>query len=91
VQDSRCVQVLCSPILAALLHNTQVVGISETAALSRGRHLYSPGWPSRWALAHILVVTLFSAFTALMLLVGPVQKASACTHTAPLINLLRLC
>ena len=23
------------------------------AALNRGRHLYSTGWPSRWALAHI--------------------------------------
>jgi len=28
------------------------------AALSRGRHLYSAGRPSRWALAHILVITL---------------------------------
>jgi len=26
------------------------------AALNRGRHLYSVGRPSRWALAHILVV-----------------------------------
>jgi len=25
------------------------------AALNRGRHLYSAGWPSRWAFAHILV------------------------------------
>jgi len=25
------------------------------ASLNRGRHLYSAGWPSRWALAHILV------------------------------------
>jgi len=33
-------------VLAALLH-------SQTAALSRGRHLYSAGRPSRWALAHI--------------------------------------
>ena len=39
----------------ALLHGTLVVGISQTAALNRGRHLYSAGWPSRWALAHILV------------------------------------
>jgi len=45
-----------SLILAALLHSTQVVGISQTAALSRGRHLYSAGRPSRWALAHILVM-----------------------------------
>ena len=26
------------------------------AALNRGRHLHSAGWPSRWALAHILVL-----------------------------------
>jgi len=29
------------------------------AALNRGRLLYSAGRPSRWALAHILVVTVF--------------------------------
>ena len=39
--------------LAALLHGTLVVGVSQTAALNRGRHLYSAGRPSRWALAHI--------------------------------------
>jgi len=33
-------------VLAALLH-------SQTAALNRGRHLYSAGRPSRWAFAHI--------------------------------------
>ena len=43
-------------ILAALLHGSQVVGVSQTAALNRGRHLCSAGRPSRWALAHILVV-----------------------------------
>ena len=42
-------------VLAALLHGTIVVGVSQTAALNRGRHLYSAGRPSRWALAHILV------------------------------------
>ena len=42
-------------ILAALLHGTLVVGIRETAALNRGRHLYLTGRPSRWALADILV------------------------------------
>jgi len=46
-------------VLAALLHGTVVVGVSERqlnfAALNRGRHLYSAGRPSRWALAHILV------------------------------------
>ena len=30
VQHSLCVQVLCSPILAALLHATLVVGVSQT-------------------------------------------------------------
>jgi len=40
-------------ILAVLLHGTLVVGVSQTAALNRGRHLYSAGQPSRWALAHI--------------------------------------
>jgi len=40
-------------VLAALLHGTLVVGVSQTAALNRGRHLYSAGQPSRWALAHI--------------------------------------
>jgi len=40
-------------VLAALLHGTLVVGVSQTAASNRGRHLYSAGRPSRWALAHI--------------------------------------
>ena len=40
-------------VLAALLHGTLVVGVSQTVALNRGCHLYSAGWPSRWALAHI--------------------------------------
>jgi len=40
-------------VLAALLHGTLVVGVSQTVALNRGRHLYSAGRPSRWALAHI--------------------------------------
>ena len=40
-------------ILAALLHGTLVVGVSQTAALNRGHHLYSAGRPSHWALAQI--------------------------------------
>ena len=40
-------------VLAALLHGTLLVGVSQTAALNRGCHLYSAGRPSRWALAHI--------------------------------------
>jgi len=30
LQNSLCVQVLCSPILATLLHGTRVVGVSQT-------------------------------------------------------------
>jgi len=40
-------------VLAALLHGALVVGVSQTAALNRGRHVHSAGRPSRWALAHI--------------------------------------
>jgi len=40
-------------VLAALLYGTLLVGVSQTAALNRGRHLYAAGRPSRWALAHI--------------------------------------
>jgi len=39
--------------LAAFLH-------SQTAALNRGRHLYSAGRPSRWALAHISSCIFFA-------------------------------
>jgi len=46
-------------VLAALLHGTLVVGVSQTAALNRGRHLYLAGLPSHWALAHILVANNF--------------------------------
>jgi len=46
-------------LLAALLHGTLVVGVSDTfAALNRERHLYSAGRPSRWSLAHILVASM---------------------------------
>jgi len=34
------------------------------AALSTGRHIYSAGRPSRWALAHILVLLLSSFFSS---------------------------
>ena len=48
--------------LAPLLHGTLVVGVSQTAALNRGHDLYSSGRPSRWALAHILVLFLWSPY-----------------------------
>jgi len=34
----------------------QLEGVSQTAALNRGHHLNLAGRPSRWALAHILVM-----------------------------------
>jgi len=45
--------------LAALLHGILVVGVSQTAAFNRGRHLYSAGRPSGWALAHISSNVMF--------------------------------
>ena len=42
----------------ATLHGTLIVGVSQTAALNRGRHLYMAEWPSRWALAHIFSILL---------------------------------
>jgi len=55
LQSSLCIQVLCSHILVGLLHGTQAVGISQTAAFSRGYHLHLAPQPSRSASAHILV------------------------------------
>ena len=49
-------------VLAALLHVTLVLGVSQTAAFNTGRHLYSAGRPSLWALAHVLVLLLFYSF-----------------------------
>ena len=47
-------------VLAALLH-------TQPAALNRGRHLYSAGRPSRWALAHISSYRINNAYWKLML------------------------
>jgi len=41
------------------MHGTLVVGGSQTAALNRGRHLYSAGWPSSWASAHVSISYCF--------------------------------
>jgi len=46
--------------LAALLHGILVVGVS-VAALNTGRHLYSAGRPSRWALVRISSSYFFHA------------------------------
>jgi len=58
------------------VYGTLVVGISQTAAFNRGRHLYSAGRPSGWALAHISsyiffaidnkIVTSVNTYTSLM-------------------------
>jgi len=47
-------------VLAALLHGTLVVGVSQTAALNRGCHLYLAGRPSHWAFAHISSYIFFA-------------------------------
>jgi len=65
VQNSLYVQVFHCHILATLVHGTPAVGISKTVRMVQGmevrnfhrrRHRYSAGRPSRWALAHILVM-----------------------------------
>jgi len=44
-------------VLAALLHGTLVVGVSQTAAFNRGCHLHTAGRPSGWALAPTFLVS----------------------------------
>jgi len=47
-------------VLVALLHGTHSCSRRQPnfSALNRGRHLYSAGRPSCWALAHILVIDI---------------------------------
>jgi len=49
-------------VLTALLHGT-LWRQPNFAALNRGRHLCSAGRPSRWALAHILVLNVSLSLT----------------------------
>jgi len=72
VQNSVCIQVLHYPILAALLHGTRAVGISQFMAWYKEwnygtfapRHFQQrappifPRRPPRWAHAHILVLSI---------------------------------
>jgi len=75
VQNSLCVQVLRSPILAALLHGTGAVGLIQT--LRRGTrtkngitelsllaicNLYSEGGHHVQHIAHILVYFILEVF-----------------------------
>ena len=47
-------------VLAALLHGTDSSsGRQPNCGVDRGRHLYSEGRPSRWALAHISSLETF--------------------------------
>ena len=46
-------------VLAALLYGTLVVGVSQTAAFNRGRHLYSTGRPSGWFFFLLLSSSFF--------------------------------
>jgi len=82
VQNSVCVlQVLRSPIGSDTAWHSSSGREPNFAALSTGRHLYSAGRPSRWALAHIPVSNYFNhalvvirshrSTTSVCLLVGP--------------------
>ena len=51
------------------------------AALNRGRFLYSAGRPSHWALAHILVVTVFQIFIYLFIYYEYRTKYTHTKHT----------
>jgi len=64
-------------VLAALLHGNLIVGVSQTAALNRGRHLCSAERPSRWALAH------FSSFFVFFWFFGRpfVKRSALCYQT----------
>jgi len=65
-------------ILAALLHGGRQPNF---AALNWGRHLYTAGRPSRWALAHILVciVRLYLHFAVALFHIAWVVDNAKCT------------
>ena len=70
VQNSLCVlQVLRSPIDSVTARQSSSGREPNFAAFSTGRHLYSAGRPSRWALAHILVSYCYSLQSAIFLCV----------------------
>ena len=75
-------------VLPALLHGTLVVGVSQTAAFNRGRHLYSAGRPSRWEFAHISSLCKFCAFlVCIFVLDGHAASRTYCASG----NLLNRC
>ena len=75
-------------VLAALLPDTLVVGVSQTVAFNRGRHLYSAGRPSRWALAHISSsVFFFFFFASPNLSHCRLDVCHTCTHGVALVQI----
>jgi len=71
VQNLVCVlQVLRSPIGSVTALHSSSGREPNFAALSTGRHLYSAGRPSRWALAHILVFFCVCTCTPLVNIVS---------------------
>ena len=89
VQYSLCVlQVLRSPIGSVNARQSSSGREQNFAALSTGRHLYSTGRPSGWALAHILVllkpnsITLASSELAPNTELAP-NMVGACLQLAP--------
>ena len=64
-------------VMAALLHGHSSSGRQPNfAALNRARHLYSAGRPSRWAFAHILILSLFSLHLMVKMLPSRMHPAS---------------
>ena len=59
--------------------NCGMVQGMELRNFRRGRHRYSTGWPSRWALAHIVVYYITYIDVDI--------EATACAHTADMIRL----
>jgi len=88
VQNSLYVQVLRSPMLAAILHGIPAAGVSRTLRrgiyiqgmelrnFRRGCHLYSVGRSSRWASAHIVVCAIFPKKRLGLQTAGDVQDHS---------------
>jgi len=59
VQNSLCLSLELSYIRSVTARHSSSGRQPNFAALSRGRHLYFAGRPSRWALAHVLLYFSF--------------------------------
>ena len=67
-------------VLAALLHGTSSGLQPNFAVLNRGRHLYSAGRPSRWALAHISSLKHHGSFQGLNILQQGLRNHQHCMY-----------